>query len=325
MSVKKTKKIKRRKYYIVLVSGIATMAIFALLFFILWQSSLISEHKIYVSSEKIKQGDTILIKLSGKYLSLIGHFDNEKIDFFRSGLHNDWFAYLGVDAAHKPGKYIILVESLTEKIEKEIEVLTQDFPSIGIITTQELKEKGYTDQKIAENIRKNDNPILGEVLDKITPEPYFKKSFSFPVSPAKRSGLSFGQFVRNGGNKIQHFGVDLRASLGTEVHSVNDGKVVMAKELKNYGKTIIVDHGLGIFSLYLHLDEFKVQENQIVERNQIIGLSGNTGYSTAPHLHFSMRDNGARIDPISFIKTTQETDESFNLANISKAFGKLFK
>ncbi|TSD01862.1 MAG: peptidase M23, partial [Parcubacteria group bacterium Athens0714_26] len=73
-----------------------------------------------------------------------------------------------------------------------------------------------------------------------------------------------------------------------------------------YGKTLIIDHGLGIFSLYLHLDEFKVLNGKGVKRGELVGLSGNTGYSISPHLHFSIKANGASVDPLKFIETTKK-------------------
>jgi murein DD-endopeptidase MepM/ murein hydrolase activator NlpD len=102
---------------------------------------------------------------------------------------------------------------------------------------------------------------------------------------------------------MQHFGVDLAAKKDTEVFAINDGRVVLAENLSNYGKTIIIDHGLGIFSLYLHLDNFDVSVDQLVKNGQKIGLSGDTGASTGPHLHFSIRNSGSRVDPLLFIQT----------------------
>jgi murein DD-endopeptidase MepM/ murein hydrolase activator NlpD len=101
-------------------------------------------------------------------------------------------------------------------------------------------------------------------------------------------------------------GVDLEAKEGDPVFSINDGVVRFSKELPNYGKTIIIDHGLGIFSLYLHLKEFKVSEGEKVKKGEIIALSGNTGYSISPHLHFSVKINGKSVDPLRFIDTVEK-------------------
>ena len=101
-------------------------------------------------------------------------------------------------------------------------------------------------------------------------------------------------------------GVDLEADIGTPIYAINGGIVRLSQELTNYGKTIVIDHGSGIFSLYLHIDEFKISEGKEVKRGDIIALSGNTGYSIAPHLHFGVKINGASVDPLRFIETIEK-------------------
>ena len=145
----------------------------------------------------------------------------------------------------------------------------------------------------------------------------------------KKTGFSFGKFIGFGKYALQRLGVDLKAPEKTKIYSVNDGKVAATLELSNYGKTVIIDHGLDIFSLYLHLDEFKVSVGDMVRRGQLIGLSGDTGYTTAPHLHFSMRVDGQRVDPIAFIETTKKISDNSAApsltADIANAFINLFR
>lgn len=319
---KKSKKVK--KYRALLLPLILAIIFLALLFFLLWQGGAVPKHDIFISSENPKQGDTVLIKVNGRYPTVSGFFNNKNIIFSRNGKYSDWYAFLGIDANSEPGKYKILVSAPGEQMEKEINVETKDFPVIKIVTPKELQNKGYTEQKVVDNIQNNDNPALNQILEEFTPKPYFNSPFVFPLGNMQISGLDFGEFVKSKNYQLQHFGVDLRAGSGTEVCTINDGKVVMAKELSNYGKTVVIDHGLGIFSLYLHLDEFMVSEEQLVKKSQIIGLSGNSGYSIGPHLHFSIRNNGTRVDPISFIKKTEETAKNSNLASIGTILSKIF-
>ena len=75
----------------------------------------------------------------------------------------------------------------------------------------------------------------------------------------------------------------------TPIYSINDGVVAFAESLITYGNTIIVDHGLGIYSLYLHMDSFSVEVGDEVDRGDKIGFSGSSGYSILPHLHFSLK------------------------------------
>ena len=253
------------------------------------------------------------------YPSAIGFFNNKTLIFFRNGNYSDWNALLGIDANLEPGKYKISVNASGEEMAKEINVEAKNFPVIKLAPAKELVAKGYTETKILENIKNKDNPTLNQVLEKFTPAAYFNSPFSFPLNTIETSGLEFGQFIKSQNYQLQHFGVDLKASSGTEVRAINDGKIVLAKNLSNYGNTTVIDHGLGIFSLYLHLDEFMVSADQYVKKGQVIGLSGNTGYSSGPHLHFSIKNNGTRVDPILFVKASERTTENFNLANFQTA------
>lgn len=98
-----------------------------------------------------------------------------------------------------------------------------------------------------------------------------------------------------------HEGVDFTAPVGTEIYSTGDGVVVKLEySLGGYGNMIVVDHGFGYETLYAHMSRMNVRQGQKVRRGQVIGFVGNTGKSTAPHLHYEVRKNGQSIDPINF-------------------------
>jgi len=317
----------RRKFPIFLYAIIGLIVVLlAILFFLLWPTDLAS---IYVSNENPKQGDTVFIRVKSAASEVIGNFgqsfgtaqDKEKLVFYRKGNSQEWISFLGIDVIQKPGDYKIFVDtSNAEHLVKEIKVAQADFSSAAAAPAPTLSQTGITQIKAVDNIVKKDAPALKKFLNNLTPEPYFTSAFSFPLSKVKKVGYSFGKFIGFGTEKIQHLGVDLVASENTNVYAVNDGKVVATLDLSNYGKTVIIDHGLDIFSLYLHLEEFKVAKGDMVKRSQLIGLSGKTGYVTAPHLHFSMRVNSSRVDPIAFIEATKKMNDNFILADISNAF-----
>lgn len=97
---------------------------------------------------------------------------------------------------------------------------------------------------------------------------------------------------------LLHSGIDLRVPVGTQVRPLMMGKVTLVKNEKaGYGNYIIVDHDAGYQTLYAHLSKFLVKEGQAVNTDTIIGLSGNTGRSTGPHLHFEIHENGRTINP----------------------------
>ncbi len=123
--------------------------------------------------------------------------------------------------------------------------------------------------------------------------------------------------------KIFHEGVDFAAPIGTKVYCTGNG--VVSKAMKSnygYGNVIIVDHGYGYQTAYAHLSAFKVRKGQKVKRGQVIGLVGNTGLSTGPHLHYEVRKNNRRVNPIYYFfndMNAKDYDEIIKLANHSVA------
>lgn len=319
---KKTKK-NKKKVPVVLyaVAGLVVFWVVVGLFVFFHKEP----ESMYVFPENPKQGDTVFIKVKSSGSEITGNFGKEKINFFHLGSSSEWIAYFGIDAKMEPGKYKILINDSEEnKIEKYIDVSAQEFKTMKMVITQKLAAQGYTENKIVDDIAKKSGPTLEKILSGFTPVPYFKNPFSFPLVKMEKTGISFGEIIKAKNYQLSHFGVDLRASMDTEIHAINDAKVVFAESLPNYGKTLVLDHGLGIYSLYLHLDSFKIALGQLAKQGQIIGLSGDSGYSTAPHLHFSIKDNGSRVDPIVFIETTKKFEKNYSLANIGQSLLEFF-
>lgn len=125
--------------------------------------------------------------------------------------------------------------------------------------------------------------------------------FGFPLKDIYITD-AYGYSRQTGSYEIAHKGTDFRAPTGTEVMSINDGRVILARSFRNYGKTVVIDHGEGVLSLYMHLSEFRVMEEEMVRKGQVIGLSGSTGYATGPHLHLSVKIDSYSIDPMVFLK-----------------------
>ena len=255
------------------------------------------------SSTELEQGDTLIILAENipENDGIIGKFDNQLFDFFSINSVGKKVALLGIDAKKVPGDYslsIFLSDELL--IEKVIKVSKSDFYITKIIITPELEEKGFTASNISENISTKEAIIVYNIINNYSPKAYFNQAFISPLDEIVDVG-AFGNIRKDNGVTIQHLGVDLDAIEGTPIYAINDGQVVFVEELTVFGKTIIIDHGLGIYSLYLHLSEFNVSEKESLSKGEIIGFSGNTGWSTGPHLHLSIKINGASVDPLKFI------------------------
>jgi len=259
---------------------------------------------VFVSSDNLSQADTLLVAVKNETKEITGSLGSVKLRFFRNDNDKDWVAITGMTIDKKPGRYKLSINVPGKApFEKYITVSKQNFTVTALTVTPELYEKGYT---VANIIAKTgeENKTLSKILNVITPKSYISKPFIYPLSEIKDVG-SFGNIRKSKSYQIQHLGVDLSASLNTPVYSANDGKVVFVKSMQDYGNTIVVDHGLGVYSLYLHLNSFNVKKGQSVKQGDVLGLSGNTGYSIGPHLHFSIKVRGASLDPLKFINTTQ--------------------
>ncbi|MFZ2594078.1 MAG: M23 family metallopeptidase [Minisyncoccia bacterium] len=112
---------------------------------------------------------------------------------------------------------------------------------------------------------------------------------------------TFGYIRTGSASTITHKGTDYRAKEGTPIIAMNKGIVRLSKKFTVYGNTVIIDHGLGVQTLYMHLSKLKVAHGQLVEQGTVLGYSGKTGYAERPHLHLSVRINGASVDPQKFL------------------------
>lgn len=135
----------------------------------------------------------------------------------------------------------------------------------------------------------------------LTPERLWRSRFVRPVR-GKDPGTGFGaRRIINGKPRAPHTGIDYSAERGTPVVAVNDGQVALVADFFFPGRLVVLDHGLGLYTLYFHLDEVAVEEGRRVSRGQPIGTVGSTGRATGPHLHFGAVAGGARIDPAALL------------------------
>ena len=146
-----------------------------------------------------------------------------------------------------------------------------------------------------------DKKIKQDFLNRVTPEREWAGRFATPaVAPI--SDVFGTRRVFNGKTQSSHLGLDFRVPSGTPVAAMNAGTVLLARPLYFEGNCVVLDHGQGLLTIYLHLSEFKVKEGEQVARGQEVGLSGGTGRATGPHLHVAVRWQGTYLDPAVLIK-----------------------
>jgi murein DD-endopeptidase MepM/ murein hydrolase activator NlpD len=175
---------------------------------------------------------------------------------------------------------------------------------------REFKEEKLTvDSKKVELSKKDSARVLKEqlMLNELylvsNPSMFSHDDFGFPMR-SQLTSIYGTKRVFNGVRQTQHLGNDFKAKVGDTVFASNKGKVVLVRDLFYSGQTVILDHGLGVFTIYAHLSKIFVREGVIVSRGQKIADSGTTGRVTGPHLHWGVKIHGEWVDGLSLVKTT---------------------
>jgi len=146
-----------------------------------------------------------------------------------------------------------------------------------------------------------DTKLKAAVFAASAATPLWTSSFRVPVTAAATD--SFGtRRMFNGRLASVHRGMDFRAQMGTTIRAGNSGVVVLARPLYYEGNCVIIDHGLGLFTLSMHFSRIDVKEGQHVVAGDQLGLSGATGRVTGPHLHWAVRWQGAYLDPAKLLR-----------------------
>jgi len=215
--------------------------------------------------------------------------------------HN-WLAFLGLDLGIEAGTYPIGISLLFNDghyqiIRKEILVREKEFPLKKLWVKQEYVTPP---QDVLDRIQW-ESELLGIILDIFTPEWFGEGEFIIPSEG--EANPNFGERrIFNDEPRSPHAGMDISSPHGAPVRASNSGRVVLAKDLYFAGKTVIIDHGLGVFTQYLHFSKIIAKRGEFVSKGDVIGEIGATGRVTGPHLHWGVRVSGSRVDPFSLLE-----------------------
>jgi murein DD-endopeptidase MepM/ murein hydrolase activator NlpD len=229
--------------------------------------------------------------------TLSGNWLGHEIAFSCDASHESWFALAGASLETKPGTYPIELHAETAagqaiSFEKKIRVERQRYPRVLLKVPGRYTAPSPEDQRQIEQ----DKETKTEVFKTLSSDREWKGSFALPVN-AEISDVFGVERVFNGSVQSTHQGLDFRVPGGTPVASVNRGRVILARPLFFEGNCVVIDHGQGLLTLYLHLSKFSVKEGDDVNKGQPIGLSGGTGRATGPHLHLAVRWQGVYLNP----------------------------
>ena len=178
-----------------------------------------------------------------------------------------------------------------------LKVVPKDYPTQALKVDSKFVDVSKTDSQRAEAERKRNN----EVIARYTPERMWTLPFFRPV-PGELSSLFGLRRVFNGQPRNPHRGLDFRAAQGDPIRAVADGVVALADDQFFAGNVVYIDHGLGLFSVYMHMSKIEVQEGDRITRGQTIGQVGSTGRATGPHLHLSLMVQGTGADPLPLLE-----------------------
>jgi murein DD-endopeptidase MepM/ murein hydrolase activator NlpD len=231
-----------------------------------------------------------------------GQWLDHKLEFFRGLDGYGWFALTGVDVDSPVGPSALKItihdaKGGTHTLSRTIHIHPSHYPTSSLtVAPQYVQPSPEALKQIAA-----DQLLTEKAYASSTPEPLWKGNFRVPVDSPQSE--TFGtRRIFNGVLASNHKGLDFRAPPGTPVRAGNSGVVVLAHPLYYAGNCVIVDHGLGLFTLYMHLSKISVREGQHVVRGQRLGLSGATGRVTGPHLHWAVRWQGAYLDPAKLLR-----------------------
>ena len=246
-----------------------------------------------------KQGEVLWIDVpvEGQPTAVMGRFLNRETRFFQAS-EKTYAGLLGIDMQDEPGVHELNIKitspNATHRLTYSVRVTAVNY-SVQHLTLPKDKVELAPATLIRVKAEKEE---LGRVFQFIGPHPLWEGAFISPLQ-GRVTGVFGSRRVINGQPRSPHSGEDIAAPKGTLVVAMNTGVVPLTIDHFFTGKGVVIDHGVGLYSMYFHLSEISVTKGQLVKKGQPIGKVGATGRATGPHLHWGVRLNGSRVNPYS--------------------------
>ena len=268
---------------------------------------------VRLSAPEASQGSLLLIALkSTKSLAEVqGDWGGRNVPMWRAGTdEGQRKGLLGVDLEKEPGEYGLKIRGETasgEKVSCSVKVAVRQ----GRFATERLQVGTEFVEPNPEQVKRanEERQKLRDIFDRVTPERLWDGPFRVPLDGVT-TGSNFGKRrILNGNAGSPHGGADFPAVTGTPVHAAQRGNVALAEELFFSGNTVVLDHGLGIYTFYGHLSEIDVKAGDALEAGAVLGKVGATGRVTGPHLHWGLTVERARVNPLLLVKLLGNSPE----------------
>jgi murein DD-endopeptidase MepM/ murein hydrolase activator NlpD len=261
---------------------------------------------VFWQPNELEQGSPVFItvELEKTPIRLTGKWIGKDVTFFKSNKPRVWYALAGVDLETQPGTYeLSLKESIRGRAvlhsTKKVDISAANFPS----GTAEVPENFVEPDEASKKKIAADEVLKKRAFSHLIARPQWSGNFVMPADAKPTDSFGASRLL-NEELTSTHRGTDFQVKEGEPVRVSNSGTVVLAKELFYEGNCVIVDHGQRLFTIYMHLSKIQVRVGNKLRKSQQLGLSGETGRVTGPHLHMAVRWNGAYVDPTKLIALT---------------------
>ena len=264
--------------------------------------------EVILDKLEVKQGEIIKVTLRSNTLDLsrddyTANFSWNNFSFYPSA-NNELVSYIGVSYWNETGKTPLKIkQNGNDFYYNKIKILSGNFDKSYIEVSKD-KEKlvrpDEEDKKLKERLEK-DNEMVTKARTNTSPKKLWNDNFIWPLKGVISTDFGATRFV-NGKLQSKHSGIDIAADTGTTVKASNDGIVTLAADLIVTGKTVIIDHGHNVFSSYSHLNTMTVKKGDKISKGEKVGEIGSTGFSTGPHLHWTIKVANVYVNPKYFIK-----------------------
>jgi murein DD-endopeptidase MepM/ murein hydrolase activator NlpD len=242
------------------------------------------------------------VRPSAALKSLTGRWLGRRVYFYFDAATGTWYGFAGVGIDTASGNHQLKLVARSARgarvlSSQSVPVGKTVYPRIGLSVPENFTEPdAETSSRILQ-----ERAVKRELFEHFTQKRLWAGRFVPPVKSVVTD--KFGtERIFNGRRQSVHQGLDFRASIGTPVEAMNSGRVIIAREMFYEGGFVVIDHGCGLATLYMHLDRINVSEGERVRRSQIIGDSGSTGRATGPHLHVGVRWQGIYVDPEALLR-----------------------
>ena len=245
-------------------------------------------------------GDVVLVRVTPNSAldTVVGAFAGKPLRFVKRGAA--WEALSGISAIMDPGVYPVSVRAVAQsgtaaEVNGRILVVNASYGSENITIDYRLAPL------LDPQVNADERFQIDTLVSQFSPNQYYSGTFKLPVANKITSYFGARRSFNNGLLRTYHSGMDVSAPVGTPIHVAASGRVAAVQEFKVRGLVVIVDHGRGVFTLSCHLSKANVKAGQIVTADEVVALSGNSGRSEGPHIHWELAVGGVTVDPLPYI------------------------